>query len=181
MTQFLGTGDEAPLSTPRTVNLGRGVIVPYPEPSSSAATRIGRANRRTDTRPEVALRAKVHHRGLRFRKDLLLRSGGLRVRPDIVFTRHRIAVFVDGCFWHACPLHGSLPKTNRTYWQPKLAGNIDRDRRVDQALEADGWLVVRAWEHEHAADVADRLVTIIAARRQPPTPEKNDGRHLHHQ
>lgn len=155
--------DERLASTKRTVNLGGGVIVPYPEPTSSSATTIGKANRRTDTKPEVALRSELHRRGLRFRKDLLIRAGGVRVRPDVVFTRRRVAVFVDGCFWHGCPLHGSIPKTNLDYWEPKLAANVRRDRRVDEALRDSGWSVLRVWEHEAIGDVADRVAALARA------------------
>jgi DNA mismatch endonuclease (patch repair protein) len=80
------------------VNLGRGLVVPYPEPASAAATNIGKANRRTNTKPEVLVRSALHRRGLRFRKDHLLRVADVRVRPDVVFTRWKLAVFIDGCF-----------------------------------------------------------------------------------
>jgi DNA mismatch endonuclease (patch repair protein) len=136
------------------VVLSGGERVPYPEPSSEAASRIGRANRRTDTQPEQRLRSELHRRGLRFRKDLLIGTPGLRVHADVAFTRQRLAVFVDGCFWHGCPEHGSSPKSNAAYWGPKLAANVDRDRRVDKALRAEGWAVLRIWEHEAIADAA---------------------------
>ena len=94
-----------------------------------------RANRRTDTKPELALRHALHRLGYRYRKDLRLDlDGGARVRPDIVFTARKLAVFVDGCFWHACPEHGSKPKNNEWYWSPKLARNVERDRAADAAL-----------------------------------------------
>lgn len=157
--------EDRPSGASRTVNLGRGLVVPYPEPSDGAATKIGKANRRTDTKPEVILRSAVHRRGLRFRKDHLLRVGGLRVRPDLVFTRWRVAVFLDGCFWHACPDHSTTPKRNVDYWRPKLQGNVDRDRRVDAALEGDEWLVVRVWEHEEVEAAADRIASAVSARR----------------
>jgi DNA mismatch endonuclease (patch repair protein) len=129
------------------VNLGQGRIVPYPEPKDEAATKIGKANRRTGTKPEMQLRSALHHRGHRFRKDHLLRVGGVRVRPDVVFTRWRVAVFVDGCFWHSCPEHQHVPKRNLDYWLPKLAANVERDRRVNAALTDEGWFVLRIWEH----------------------------------
>jgi DNA mismatch endonuclease (patch repair protein) len=138
--------------------------VPYPEPTSAAATKIGIGNRRTDTKPEVALRSLLHRRGLRFRKDLLVRMADVRVRPDIVFTRVRVAVFVDGCFWHGCPAHQVVPKSNRKYWVPKLKANEARDRRVDAALVADGWAVVRVWEHEDLRVAADRIEAVIRKR-----------------
>lgn len=144
----------------RTVNLGAGRIVPYPEPKDSAATKIGRANRRTDTKPELRLRSALHRRGHRFRKDFLLRVEGARVRPDLVFTRRRVAVFVDGCFWHGCPDHQHVPKRNCEYWVPKLAANVERDRRVDAALVSDGWHVVRIWEH---TDLEAAVASVEAA------------------
>jgi DNA mismatch endonuclease (patch repair protein) len=82
----------------------------------------------------------------------------LWVRPDIVFTRARIAVFVDGCFWHSCPLHGRAPKSNVAYWTPKLEANRARDVRVDTALASEGWAVVRIWEHENVDAAADVVV-----------------------
>ena len=127
------------MAAQRYVVLGPGQRVPYPEPTSAAATKIGKANKRTGTKCEVALRSALHRMGLRFRKDLLLRVGGLRVHPDVVFTRARVAVFVDGCFWHGCPTHATKPKSNQGYWGPKLAANEARDRRVNAALGAAGW------------------------------------------
>jgi DNA mismatch endonuclease (patch repair protein) len=106
-----------------------------------------RANRRSDTIPEIRLRSRLHVAGLRFRKDYLVSIPGMRVRPDVVFTRHRVAVFVDGCFWHACPDHGHQPRSNTDYWIPKLRGNAERDRLVDEHLRTAGWIVLRLWEH----------------------------------
>ncbi|HXH59136.1 very short patch repair endonuclease [Iamia sp.] len=143
----------------RTVNLGRGQIVPYPEPSSPEATAVGKANRRTGTKPEVELRRALHATGLRFRKDLLIRAGGTRTRADVVFPKQRLAVFVDGCFWHVCPEHFHMPKTNLGYWEPKLQANIERDARVSKGLSADGWQVVRCWEHVGVDDA----VRVVAA------------------
>lgn len=131
--------------------------LPYPEPTSPAVSKRMRRNPRRDTGPEVALRSELHGRGLRFRKDLLLRVPGRSVRPDVVFTRARVAVFVDGCFWHCCPEHGNQPRRNSDYWRPKLARNVARDRAVDEALIASGWSVVRGWEHERPDQIADRV------------------------
>src|SRR5438445_12809478 len=120
-----------------------------------------RANRRVDTKPELALRSALHRRGYRFRKDYRLDlDAGARVRPDIAFTAKRVAVFVDGCFWHVCPEHGTKPAANTWYWGPKLARNVERDRAADAALVAAGWQVVRTWEHESlGAAVAVVLVS----------------------
>lgn len=149
----------------RSVALGDGLCVPYPEPKDDAATRVGRGNRRSGTKPERALRSALHRRGLRFRKDLLVRCGDVRVKPDIVFTRARIAVFVDGCFWHCCPEHGVTPKRNASYWIPKLRHNVERDRRVDAALKCEGWIVIRAWEHEETSEVADAVAAAVLPQR----------------
>jgi DNA mismatch endonuclease (patch repair protein) len=147
----------------RTVRVAAGVDLPYPTPTSAAATAVGKANRRSDTRPEVALRSELHRRGLRFRKDLLIRTPGHKVRVDICFTRARIAAFVDGCFWHVCPVHHQSPKQNTLYWGPKLLANVDRDRRNETALALDGWIVIRLWEHEPVAVAADRIQQALSA------------------
>lgn len=105
-----------------------------------------------NTRPEVQLRSALHALGLRFRLN-----GGLPGRPDIVFTRARIAVFVDGCFWHACPEHGVMPKNNREWWQQKLGRNVERDREKDAELAARGWEVIHVWEHEDPVRAASLI------------------------
>ncbi len=117
-----------------------------------------RSNRRVDTKPEVALRSLLHRRGLRFRRDYPVRlPNGKTVHPDIAFTRKKIAIFVDGCFWHSCPEHGTTPKTNQDYWIPKLQQNVERDRNTDEGLQTIGWRVIRIWEHV-SLDEAERLV-----------------------
>lgn len=148
----------------RTLTLAAGLVVPYPEPSDDAATARGKANRRRDTKVEVAIRSALHQRGLRFRKDyLVLCSNGVRVRVDVAFTRVRVAVFVDGCFWHACPEHGTTPARNQDYWLPKLDANVQRDRRVNAALTAEGWRVVRLWEHEDVRQAAARVEGVLSS------------------
>jgi DNA mismatch endonuclease (patch repair protein) len=149
----------------RTVNLGRGLRVPYPDPSSEAATKVGKGNVRKDTKAEVLLRSELHRRGLRFRKDLYVRTADVRVHIDVAFTKARLAVFVDGCFWHGCPEHQHVPKTNLEYWIPKLQANVDRDRRVDAGLSAAGWEVVRVWEHVLASVAADLVSDVLVRRR----------------
>ncbi len=151
----------------RTVNLGRGRIVPYPEPSTAEATAIGKANRRTDTKCEVALRSALHALGLRFRKDMLIRAGEVRSRADVVFTKVRLAVYVDGCFWHVCPDHFHMPKSNLGYWEPKLAANVERDEWVTRALRADGWSVLRLWEHVDPDEAAALVVAALAEFGHP--------------
>lgn len=129
-----------------------------PQPPSPGRARNMRAIRRVDTRPEVQLRRALHARGLRFRKDLRLNfPSGDAVRPDVVFTRRRIAIFVDGCFWHSCPLHGRIPSVNQQYWEPKLRRTTQRDLAADILLESNGWTVVRYWEHETVEDIMAHL------------------------
>ena len=121
----------------------------YPHPTSAARSANMKGNRRADTKPELALRRALHGQGYRYRKDYRLDlDDGVRVRPDIVFTARRVAVFVDGCFWHCCPEHGSQPAANTWYWEPKLRRNVERDRTANAALGQSGWTVVRLWEHE---------------------------------
>lgn len=114
-----------------------------------------RANRRRDTTPELLVRKALHADGLRYRVDYAPMGG--RRRADIVFTRRRIAVFIDGCFWHSCPLHGTQPRRNANYWEPKLRGNVERDRDTDARLIAAGWRVLRFWEHEDPLGVVQAI------------------------
>jgi len=126
-----------------------------------------RRNQRIGTRPEVLVRSELHRRGLRFRAGLPLRLPDRVVRPDIVFTRVRLAVFIDGCFWHACPIHGNQPRANTDYWAAKLALNVARDRAVEVDLIAAGWEVLRVWEHEDPVASADRVSEALTALRSP--------------
>lgn len=114
--------------------------------------------RGTDTKPELALRRALWRCGLRYR--LKQRLPG---KPDIVFIRARLVVFVDGCFWHACPLHQTRPKTNAEFWRTKIATNVQRDTRVTAVLQEQGWEVLRFWEHEVVEDVQKVVATIQAA------------------
>lgn len=122
------------------------------------------ANRRRDTAPEWAVRRRLHARGLRYRVDFRV-APPLHVRPDIVFTKARVAIFIDGCFWHGCPLHGTSPKRNAQYWGPKIEGNAARDERDTFRLEQLGWLVLRFWEHEDPQTVAERIETAVSVCR----------------
>lgn len=102
---------------------------------------------------ERAVRSELHRRGLRFRVNYR----GLPGTPDIAFTRARIAVFIDGCFWHACPVHGTWPVNNREWWRAKLLRNQQRDREKDAALEEMGWLPLHYWEHDDPEEIADEI------------------------
>ncbi len=136
-----------------------------PRSSSPAVTRTMQGNRRRDTAPEVRLRSALHARGHRFRKDLRVVADGVAVRPDVVFPRRRVAIFLDGCFWHACPEHGTQPRSNDWYWAPKLARNVERDRRQTSALERAGWRVLRVWEHEPVDQAVARAEELLLAAR----------------
>lgn len=119
-----------------------------------------RSNRRRDTSPEVAVRSMLHRSGLRFRVDVPL-GFDRRRRADIVFPRARVAIFIDGCFWHGCPEHYSAPATNIDYWADKVEGNRARDRDTVRRLHESGWQALRYWEHEKpnevVADITLRL------------------------
>jgi DNA mismatch endonuclease, patch repair protein len=130
-----------------------------PPASSADALRRMRSQRQRDTKGELELRSLLHRRGLRFRVHALL--PGLRRRSDIVFTRARVVVFVDGCFWHGCPEHGTWPKENADWWREKIEANQRRDRDTDATLTAAGWTVIRVWEHEDPTQAADQIVEIV--------------------
>lgn len=124
-------------------------------PTSPGRSANMRANRRRDTGPEWRIRRLLHAQGLRYRVDVPIRLPGIRlVRPDVVFTRARLAVFIDGCYWHGCPDHTGHPTANAHYWGPKIAGNVERDERQSHALTEAGWTVLRFWEHESSDAVA---------------------------
>lgn len=119
-----------------------------------------RNTRRRDTPAEMAVRRRLHARGIRFRVDRTVPGAG-KARPDLVFLRARVAVFLDGCYWHACPMHASTPKRNREWWIAKIQANVERDRRHDMELAAAGWTVLRFWEHEDPCEVADRIEAAV--------------------
>jgi DNA mismatch endonuclease, patch repair protein len=124
-----------------------------------------------DTAPELAVRRLLHARGLRYQVHLPL-PGMPRRRADVAFPRVRVAVFIDGCYWHGCPDHARSPRSNTAWWQAKIGRNRDRDVDTDRRLEAADWTVVRAWEHEVPGDVVDRVVA--AVRRSPGEVDAGD-------
>ena len=139
-------------------------LPPAPTASSPAVRAVMRGNRAAETSPEVALRSALHRMGLRFRKNVSPQPG-IRCRADVVFRSERVAVFVDGCYWHRCPIHGVMPSVNREYWEAKLDRNVLRDRRNDTDLRSAGWTVARVWEHEPAAEAATRVADIVLRHR----------------
>jgi DNA mismatch endonuclease (patch repair protein) len=119
------------------------------------------ANRRRDTKPELAVRRLVHAAGLRYRVDFAPLNHERRLRADLVFSRAKVAVFLDGCFWHGCPEHHTVAKRNADFWAAKVTGNRARDERVTALLVAAGWTVLRFWEHEDPAGVAAQIAETV--------------------
>jgi DNA mismatch endonuclease (patch repair protein) len=138
---------------------------PTPPASSPATAKVMRRTGRRDTKPELKLRRALHRRGLRFLVDVAPPGTNKRRRVDVLLRGPRIAVFVDGCFWHSCPEHFHLPKANRHWWQRKLDGIVRRDRDTDDELAAAGWLVIRVWEHEVPETAAERIAQIAHERK----------------
>ncbi|WP_155832203.1 very short patch repair endonuclease [Gordonia alkanivorans] len=114
-----------------------------------------RRQRTAGTEVELVVRRALHARGHRYRVDLGGLVPGQRFRGDIVWTRARLVVFLDGCFWHMCPEHGTIPKSNTAWWLAKLQGNRARDVRATALLRAEGWRVLRFWEHDAPEDIID--------------------------
>lgn len=119
-----------------------------------------KANRSRDTGPELALRRAVHSLGLRYRVAVQPVSG-VRRTADLVFPRARVAVFMDGCFWHGCPLHYTAPVANAAFWAEKVTRNQTRDHEIDALLESAGWRVLRFWEHEDPAVAAAKVFDTV--------------------
>ncbi|WP_323096382.1 very short patch repair endonuclease [Intrasporangium sp. YIM S08009] len=135
-------------------------------PTASLSARFA-AQRREDTKPEVELRRRLHALGLRYRVHFLV-PGLPRRRVDIAFTRSRVAVQVDGCFWHGCPEHCVIPATNKDWWLWKFSVNSERDRDTDRRLAELGWTALHIWEHESPEAAADRVLEALGMR--PPAP-----------
>ncbi|MGW8555248.1 very short patch repair endonuclease [Streptomyces tubercidicus] len=136
--------------------------------SSAARRRNMQAIRSRDTEPERLIRRLVHAQGLRYRvaaKPL----PGLRRTADMVFRPAKVAVFIDGCYWHGCPEHYVPPKTNPGYWSDKVAGNIARDRDTDRRLREAGWTVLRFWEHESPDACALQIAAMVSKLRAKGT------------
>lgn len=129
---------------------------PLPQPASPAMSERMSKVRRRDTKPELLVRREAHRRGLRYWVDRRP-VAELRTRADLVFPKSRIAVFIDGCFWHGCSAHFVQPKNNAEWWRAKIDANIERDRTATATLTTMGWTVIRAWEHEDPNGVVDRI------------------------
>ena len=131
-----------------------------PEPLDEVTRSRMRAQGRRDTKPELSIRRALHALGYRYRVDHQP-DPELRCRGDIVFTRRRVVVFVDGCFWHGCPDHATAPKNNVEWWAEKFEANVARDRRNDAALFELGWTVVRVWEHLQTEDAVAQILEAL--------------------
>lgn len=122
------------------------------------------AQRRRDTDVEMELRSRLHAMGLRYRVDVAPLPG-MRSRADIVFGPSRVAVFVDGCFWHGCPEHMTWPKANADWWRTKIEANRERDRQTDERLVSAGWLPIRVWQHDDLGKRAREIARVVNRRR----------------
>jgi DNA mismatch endonuclease, patch repair protein len=138
-----------------------------PPPSSEAALARMKRQARRDTRPEMLVRKALHAAGLRYRLQQPV-PGNRRRTIDISFPRLKIAVFLDGCFWHGCPLHATRPKANATWWSEKVAANQCRDADTNALLHAAGWHVLRFWEHEDSLNIATAIEAALAERGRAP-------------
>jgi DNA mismatch endonuclease (patch repair protein) len=133
-----------------------------PHASSASVRARMQATRTQDTSAELALRAALRERGIRYRVNYKL--SGTRSRADIAFVRGRVAVFVDGCFWHGCPDHGTWPKTNEAWWRAKILENRARDISIGKRLGDSGWTVLRFWEHVDPREAAQAIMDEIERR-----------------
>lgn len=131
-----------------------------PTPPTDVIRRRMQTQRRRDTSCELNVRRRLHAQGRRYRVDVRPEAD-LRIRGDIVWKGRRIVVFIDGCFWHGCPIHGTQPKKNSEWWQNKLRTNVDRDRATTTALRERGWTVLRFWEHEDVEAIVQRITEVL--------------------
>lgn len=171
-----GDGDPPAGDGGRVSDGGEGTL-PEGSWASSTATRTSMlGNRRRDTTPELAVRRLLHAMGLRYRVDYSLPFDRRR-KADVVFPRQRVAVFIDGCFWHGCPQHYIAPKAHGDYWRSKVEGNRHRDSQTTSLLEERGWQVLRFWEHDSAAATAATIADAVrtAAGRTGTPGSENPG------
>jgi DNA mismatch endonuclease, patch repair protein len=134
-----------------------------PKPSSEVVRRRMMHTPQRDTPPEIKVRKILYQMGLRFRVDVPP-INGLRCKADIVFFGPKVAVFIDGCFWHGCPIHGTWPRANAQFWRNKIEGNRARDKRITRELRRAGWGVIRVWEHENPVRSAAGIAKSVHCR-----------------
>ncbi|MGQ0623120.1 MAG: very short patch repair endonuclease [Sporichthyaceae bacterium] len=141
------------------------MTAPRPDRASSPGVRACmQANGGRDTKPELELRSAVHALGLRYRVGVRPIKA-VRRTADLVFTRARVAVFLDGCFWHGCSVHHTVARTNADYWADKVVRNRQRDRDTDDMLNRAGWTVLRIWEHDDPQEAARRVQALVQSAR----------------
>ena len=140
-------------------------LVARPPASTEQVRQRMSRQRSRDTGAELALRSRLHAMGLRYRLHIKP-IPDLRRSADIVFGQARVAVMVDGCFWHKCPIHATSPKANSEWWASKLDANAERDRETDSRMSAAGWSVIRVWEHEDMGEAADRIRSVVLEHRR---------------
>lgn len=159
-------GDDLRTRTPSTPRRVMTSLPPAPPASSLAVRRRMQKQLRRNTAFELAVRSLLHKRGLRYRVDCRVIPTWRR-RADIVFRRVRLAVFLDGCFWHGCPAHGSKPRRNASWWRAKIKRNRLRDAETTERVRRHGWTVIRVWEHQDPQQVATRIAkTVLRLRRR---------------
>jgi DNA mismatch endonuclease (patch repair protein) len=146
-----------------------------PMASSEAARRRMQSTPQRDTPAELRIRKLLHAMGLRYLVDAKPLEGSPR-RADVVFRRARVAVFVDGCFWHGCPEHGTWPKANEQFWRAKILANIERDAETNDRLRDRGWLVIRVWEHEDPSLAATRIARQVRSKVSMTTKRRSSTR-----
>lgn len=159
--QVAGTRGVSPDGDSELIWSRRVAAVVVTPSSAAVSARMSRHPRR-DTRPELALRRGLHAAGHRYRVHYPV-PGKPRRTIDIAFTRKRLALFVDGCFWHGCPEHGGIPSANSEWWREKLLKNKSRDANTDEHLRGLGWRVIRVWEHEGVGEALHRLQDVTRA------------------
>jgi DNA mismatch endonuclease (patch repair protein) len=138
--------------------------IPRDAVSATTSRRMSRQRTR-DTAPELRLRRELHRRGLRYKVDCPI-PGLVRRRADVLFSHEKVAVFVDGCFWHGCPEHKTSPTNNEKWWAAKLTRNVERDQQTSEHLASRGWAVLRFWEHEDMFEAADVVERAVRAARE---------------
>ncbi len=148
--------------------------LPRPAASSTAARTRMRSTAQRDTPGELRLRKLLHAKGLRYTIDAKPLQDSPR-RADIVFRRAKVAVFVDGCFWHGCPEHGTWPRANEQFWHAKILANKERDGDTDKRLRDRGWEVIRVWEHEDPIPAATRIAGAVRSRLVTTTNARNSS------
>jgi len=134
-----------------------------PVPSSEAALHRMQAVKHRDTAPEKAIRSAIHKRGLRYRIDTKPIKE-LNRRADILFRKFKVAIFIDGCFWHGCPKHGTIANMNADFWKEKIRRNQERDLDTTNKLISAGWVVIRIWEHEDSENATEKILKVIKKR-----------------